>query len=1780
MAINWDDVESQAKNLDKNTSKKSLSPVVGQKTVLEQQQEAEARAEALASLPTGTATLVSPQERLQTVQDSAKAIQTATEQKNAAENLSSNLQKGADYLQEKVKAGTATRAEQIAYDAVKNAANQAIASEQVKAAPKTAVNIADSFITSGGKQALGGLYGLLGAADEFATQNLLGNKDYESPFTRTAQDELSMSAQRLEENSAGSGWLGRKANELAASAGNMALTGLIGGTAAAGLGLMPGATAAASNTASAASNLANSSTASKLAQAASQIGNKTIASVLENAGLYTMGASAAGASAVEAKASGADSGEALAYGLLSGAAEAASEKLFGGNPLFDQNAGLVNKILGKVIKNEKVMDFLGSKGAETFGEGLEEVVTAALSPVFQRLTYDPTADTATLEELADSFVSGVVLSGVMQGASAGINAVSRTAGEIQAARDARQQTEAASGLMPGAAAQTTTAANSGLMPGAMLETPTAAQSIETARVDETALPQTNAVQNEQQNLTEATAQAPVTQADQSVTGPVLQGVEQNQLLENGQGAMAEANQANRPGNTTLLENEVPIEDRGYDAAGNRKTTSYQYNHPELHPYYVDAAKALRYDLQNSVRGERFAVKQDGSITGWAGQNRMTSESVAKALDDAKISYADLDKAITAIINDQGQENYAAAKKVEIILDDMLANGYTDITGEWVAPDTNYIQARDAISGNTTDISGYTERPGARNEYLTLAEQDPRYVVDVGNEAFSSLDAQQLENLLNTYKIRSGNQYGDTDYYYYRDILADAYSGRGENTALNSAVQSAVEKVKNDSLGSARLGFDPVSNWQNQKSDFYETGENAFRDVQMPTTDLSGRNVSRSVRTVTEAQTMPEDMAQMILEEAANGAFSYDPVTDAGAIRRAEKTITKKGYDGALEYFRNAAMDGVISKDLVVLGGTLLNNAANSGDGKAVAEILALYSSMGKTGAQVTQAQRVFKKLSPQWQLYGIQQSVDNLQEALNKRYQPKGKDAPEISIDKDLVDQFLNAKDQDGRDAAMEAIYQNVADQVPSTFVDKWNAWRYLAMLFNPRTHDRNILGNVWFQPFIFTKNRVASAIESTVDAVSKANGGKGIERTKSFVYSPSLFKAAWGDYTNAKEMLSGSKYGETFQGKINEKRRIFKNRVLETLRKGNSAALELEDLAFKRVTYAGSLAGYLNTRGVTAEQLRSGNVSTELLDKARAYAANEALKATYQDSNSFSDFVSQIGSFAKHSDNKTAKAASAFVEGVLPFKRTPANIVVRTAEYSPLGLAKGLTSDLVKVAKGQKTASEAIDQIASGLTGSALFAAGAWLAANGILSGGGSGDEKQDQFDELNGAQNYALNLPDGTSVTLDWLAPESITLFMGAEFANALMENGKDPETIIPAMFEALGSAANPLLEMSMLQSLNDIIDSAAFSDDKLAAVAYSAATSYFTQAIPTILGQAERSGQGERMTTYTSNANALPSDLQYVIGQASARLPGWDYQQIPYIDAWGRTESSGTLPTRIADNFLNPAYVDQYSTTETDDELQRLYDAGESSVFPSRADKYFNVNGERVDLKADQYQTYATQKGQVSRSLVEEIMRTRAYQNADDATRAKLIESVYDYANQKAKAAVSGFDPESWVKEAESYSGGVAEYIGYKRAKSDTVDYISIPSTEGKFEYAKSLMEDNELTPEKRTELYTSMFGGDDVPDFSSKEAFYVSSMGSKAADNWGAASQSGISIEDYYAASKVSGTVEEKLAGLEALGYSQSESWWLYAMLNYKDAGELSSAEIAKKIQTSIKNSQKQ
>lgn len=1281
----------------------------------------------------------------------------------------------------------------------------------------------------------------------------------------------------------------------------------------------------------------------------------------ENVGRALFGLQAAGNSASQAKAEGSTSGQALAFGAASGALETAIEGIAGGIP------GLGGGKVGQIAEAVKASPLV-SRALDIAGEGGEEALSTVLTPYLQRAIYDPDAPNATPEEIAQSALMGAVAAGVLQGGLelpgtiSDIYSTRRSIGsnaEIAARAGERLSTPAYRDVADNPIAT-------------ML--PTGEEALAGKRVY---LPGSPAYQRS---------------AVDNPSGAVYDGGTQN------------------------------IRTGGVNDGG-RETAA-----PELQGVY--AADVRGGDQRTYTGGEGASSQTDGGksqeTSEWAKGHLIETPTPAarRVLSSAKQYAPDVFVVDDATIKSKNPSAWALTSGGKIYISDAVPENLADVIGyhesvhalkqrgsqqynsfmNQIGERLNYGEDADQVLG----IILQSRLKGKSILDLTMDELDTAY--DELNAVIWGYHKADPEN------ARAQFSGAFQDYDAYIQELDTIMEGARQPVENQTGVGPAQAHGPESSVGAARKGFDPWSEFQGTKSEFFPEGANAARPVDVPTTDPQGRRIRKTASTAMGAKAIPDEVVGDIQNMVLRGELSYDRVSDKSSINRAIRTIKEKEFWGALEEFRNSVSKGVVSKDIATLGQQLLINAANAGDGKATAELLSLYAQMETTAGQAVQAASILRKLAPSDQLYAAKRVVSELEKTIQKNY----KDL-EITIDPSLIEEFNQQTDQAGRDAVLDKIYQNVADQVPAKWKDKWNAWRYMAMLFNPRTHIRNIVGNVGFQPLRWTKDRVAATIEA---GVSKVSGGR-LGRTKSFAANPALYKAAWADWSNVRDVLSGNKYDD-IRTEINSRRRIFRTAPLEAGRKINSWALEAEDAIFKRITYADALAGYLQSNGVTAEQMRNNTVDTQLLSRARDYAGREALKATYQDRNKVSDKVVQI-----------ARALGPAGEAVLPFKRTPANILVRGMEYSPAGLAKTLTYDLIQVKRGKLTGAEAIDHIASGLTGSGLMALGAYLFAQGIVTSGGGDDEGQDTLNDLTGVQNYALNLPGGGNVTLDWLAPEALPFFMGVELMDSAGQGGSTAESISTA----LKSISDPMLELSMLQSLNDVIDSVSFSENKLGALVSSALVSYFTQPIPTFGGQIERSAEDVRMTTYTDKNLRLPTDLQYAIGRASARIPGWDYQQMPYIDAWGREDSSGPLWLRMANNFLNPAYTSNKQVTPVDEEIQMIYDqTGDKTVVPSRPERYITVDGERIDLSKEKYEQYATKRGQMQFEMLGNIIDNPTYRSMSDTDKAFVIDSVYEYADKTTKSEISSYRLDGWVKTAAQSDLSPEDYILFRAATVD--------------------------------------------------------------------------------------------------------------------------------------------
>lgn len=890
----------------------------------------------------------------------------------------------------------------------------------------------------------------------------------------------------------------------------------------------------------------------------------------------------------------------------------------------------------------------------------------------------------------------------------------------------------------------------------------------------------------------------------------------------------------------------------------------------------------------------------------------------------------------------------------------------------------------------------------------------------------------------------------------------------ENTAQAEPQQT---RAKPTSSTNIRYRLNPRTNAEAAtKYGILEEGEIPARESYVPAQTADNTKVSRTARTVAEAEAIPEESLGSVYQAVEDGKFDYVSVTLEDVANKARAKIRREGFDTALRNWTAEVRAGKSNEDLIAEGAILLNNIANYDlGGKLYIDTLTDYIMVTHNTAEALAATRLLKRLSPEGKLYGLQKTVDKYNEQLGEN--------GNIKINEELADRFLKEKTDKGRDKIITEIQQDVADQIPTSFRDAFTALRYVNMLGNFKTQGRNILGNTIMMAAAKTKR----SHQAVMTAVYNALGGKAEKNTSLFV-DKALKKEALADYAeHQSEALGEKKYADVARqndAELQDKRTIFKwnwkgeaktkaeqklrnladlpMKGLEAYRRATNWAMEQGDVIFSRATYADAMAGYLQAHGVKS----FADASEEMLDNARNYAIKEAQEATFRDSNKVSDW-------ATHFDSNWGKA-KVLSQGIVPFRKTPANVGVRAVEYSPANALIQAGKAVYNLVKGNPQASSAdvINALSKTMTGTELFA----LGVAGALAGwarGRNDDEDEGNYEKMNGAQDYAVKLPFGEKgywISLSQLAPMSIPFFMGSEFAEAMQDGGLRGDNIM----NILGAVSAPMLEMSMLSGVNDALDNLTkYNGDKalIPQFVLNSAMSYLTQAVSnTLLGQAEQVSEEYRQQSYTDSESALPTGIQKVIGRIAAKTPGWDYQQGDYINAWGEKQSNGGVGERAFNAFINPTYGAEDTTDELDKALYELNDelrelGNNTNIFPDTVSRGMDIDGTK--LTESEYERYATERGQLSHDLVEEFTSSPYWKELSAVEKAETIRDLYSYAIDRAEQnirasrgtiEVGKSSDDNLAVALDNNPEDIAGYLALNKAFSDRAkvnDYAGIDS-----------------------------------------------------------------------------------------------------------------------------------
>lgn len=418
---------------------------------------------------------------------------------------------------------------------------------------------------------------------------------------------------------------------------------------------------------------------------------------------------------------------ALLYGTASGAVSIATEKIsnvaapfkkaFGGGFLDKAIDGAISKMNGNTA-GRLALSFLSEGGEEV----IEDIVQPALQTIYNGKRAGQNYSELDAAEVLNDFLVGGAL-GLL---GSGVEGIQRRSAQIEterAAAETKETTPSAEAMTPEETAPTAQqpVQQQNTMPAQSAVTHESAQGTGEGNLTPT---QPNAAQGA------AEGKADALDAGKRVNLLEYSNEQNAQKVEDGlkDGTLA----VDAKENIYRVNEDQHIDRRDSASAGERSVNAFQFDHPELHSYYADAAAVLQEEMSFAQKGGELIrrTSREAGDDEYIRTKRGVSERIARLLDDEGVRYDDIDRSLSAIIRNHGQENFAAAKRVELLLDDMLTNGYTDIHGQHIAPNEEYIAAKKAIPG--ADMSERTheelpiyDMPEGQNGGIDNAGQETR-----------------------------------------------------------------------------------------------------------------------------------------------------------------------------------------------------------------------------------------------------------------------------------------------------------------------------------------------------------------------------------------------------------------------------------------------------------------------------------------------------------------------------------------------------------------------------------------------------------------------------------------------------------------------------------------------------------------------------------------------------------------------------------------------------------------------------------------------------------------------------------------------------------------------------------------------------------------------------------------------------------------------------------------------------------------------------------------------
>lgn len=822
--------------------------------------------------------------------------------------------------------------------------------------------------------------------------------------------------------------------------------------------------------------------------------------------------------------------------------------------------------------------------------------------------------------------------------------------------------------------------------------------------------------------------------------------------------------------------------------------------------------------------------------------------------------------------------------------------------------------------------------------------------------------------------------------------------------------------------------------------------------------VSGETKTRSLpQSVLEAKGTPKEVKKIIKQDMP----TYQVMHNQDLIKQATDEIagnfdnelirlsSAKDFD-ALDYEKSRQ----IAKNLFGMGKyqqavDLIDNVSENATKKGQAiQALSLWSNMTPEGA-VYKAQKLVREYNKKHPKKQIQLTDENIETIAN------------------LQQEALNTTDELAKNQALARTAKYTADLIPKEALQKLKAYRNIAMLLNPKTLGRNIVGNVAFNTIDTGSKGLASLIDR---GLSKFTG----QRTRVAPQLGSYFKGGLqglakgssealqgidtrglgqrfdldsgrtfvggnterttiADIINAQqgnkldttkqyfqELLPKSRIGQAITQRSLQPLKNIPSDLMNSLETSLDIGLRTPDRAFYEATFAESVENMMKAsepqREIARAELQKklarakSEKSIERINKKLSeldIPSREILEQAEQEAlESVFQNKSALSDFAlglRGGINKIGTKEFGLGDVLIPYAQTPANLTQQAINYSPLGALKGIYN----LSQGNQR--QASLDLARSLIGTGLIGGGYGLAKAGLTT--------PSQFDE-----NYTKNKKIRENLQPLGIRPDQLGDMWYAPFqpmsspiaTGTAMAYGENP------LYAGLNTVVDQPYLQGVTRGLRDL------QEGDWTKAATNVVASIPSQFVPTLASQFAQSIDPYQRETYD------PNKLQYGLNTAIAKVPFASKTLPEKIDVTGQPieRYSTKGGQKLFDIFLNPTFINKKTTDPVLSELKYIYNqTKETSHFMPSVDKkleFTNVDGnpQKIVLTGREFSEYQRRLGQRMYDEFNYVMDLPEYANADEYGKIKILEN----AKKLVKAEV---DNEMWNKrnrnKKRSYTGG---------------------------------------------------------------------------------------------------------------------------------------------------------